>query len=191
MSEAHSPKPFRVEGDTLFIEGTPKETKEAFFEEMEKRVKIVGEDEFRKVVKVKGSVAHFVATVFFGPEGKRLQDVVILVNKDRCILDGEDYTDLIPIFVRHEIAELWIYAKKGYSLFPHPESMGEEEQRNAAHRLALREHYRYAFEKGKADRFLEFFERATGRQVEADEEEKEAYQKAKAWFERKSQAKKG
>lgn len=113
-----------------------------------------------------------------------VENPAIYVNKGAFILDDEDFSDLIPITVRHEIAEFWTYVKTGYSFSPAPPYIGIGSRVAFAHGLALREEYFFAFELGKAERYLDFVKRLSDQKNIRDNEM--AYKIAKSRFERKS-----
>lgn len=51
---------------------------------------------------------------------QKLTDFKIIINKPSFNIDGEDFSDLIPIVIEHEAYELWYSCKKGYSpIEPH------------------------------------------------------------------------
>lgn len=64
------------------------------------------------------SAVNFSGVVFRIPEGKRVRDAKIFVNLDDFVVDGENFSDHIEISIMHEAAEMYIYAKLGYSLLP-------------------------------------------------------------------------
>jgi hypothetical protein len=56
-----------------------------------------------------------------------LEDFAIVINKQSFIIDGENFSDLIPLVVEHEIAELWFMCKGGYlPIDPHSLAIIEE-----------------------------------------------------------------
>lgn len=148
--------------DYVLLLGGPSESaRKSFYQIMENRVQIVDDPEeysqlIRKMVPTKSTGAHVYAKVHVVPEAKVVAESKIYVNKADFVVNGEDYTDLIPVVIRHEVAELYIYAKRGYSMTPIPSSMSPEDPRKIAHGLAVREQMRYAKEIGKAERFMEF-----------------------------------
>lgn len=150
------------QNDYVLLLGNPSESaRKSFYQVMENRVQIVDDpDEYnqliRKMVPTKSTGAHVYAKVYVHPEAKVVAESKIYVNKADFILNGEDYTDIIPVVVRHEVAELYVYAKRGYSMTPIPVSMSPEDPRKIAHGLAVREQIRYAKEIGKIDRYMEY-----------------------------------
>lgn len=87
----------------------------------------------------------------------------ISVNKD---LFGEEHADLIPYAVEHEIYEIWLWAKRGYT----PQN-GE-----TRHLLARRREYEMAMRDGKAEKLLDFDKRVNPTIIS---ELEYAYQKAR------------
>ena len=165
--------------------GEPAISREAFFQMMEKRVQILDADSFTKLAVPEPVIGYFSADFRSQPTGKLIKDIAIYINKDDFLLDGQDYTDLISVVSRHEIFEMWIYAKHGWSLVPTPKSLREDE-RTIAHSLALIEEYRYAFKIGKADRFLEFVKKFSRMKLPKNaetriiQEHEDVYRKVKA-----------
>ncbi len=155
-----------TELETIIVEGPPAQTKAEFFKVMESRVQVLSEAEFREKVGPTPSFAHFESAVSFTRKNKRVDDAEIYINKDDFMIGQENYTDLIPIAVRHEIAELWVSAKTGYSLVPLPKWLSLDRKEAIAHGIALREEFKYAFETEQADRYLDFVKRwAESRQL--------------------------
>lgn len=178
----------------IVIVGKPSETKEQFFAKVGKIVVIAeNEDEYGK----KGGQRPW-ATLSYdeisdNPSGgKEIKNLKIVINKSAFIIGEEDYTDLIQIAIHHELSELWFLAKTGYSLDrPNLPEWLSKKKRNSAHLLALREEYKLAFQKGKAERLLEFIKKSVTKsgyssykQTEIIHEHEEAYQVAKERFNR-------
>jgi hypothetical protein len=194
MTEDNVDSPVRVEGNKVFVEDVPSKAKTEFYRVMEGRVNVLDREQYEEKVGQKSPHAHFVAVIFQIPEGKRANDSIIYVNRDDFIVGGEDFTDLIPISVRHEVSELWTYAKTGYSLSPPPKHIGHEGREAIGHGAALREEYAHAFELGKADRYLGFIKKWAQSRVSDSrdrnriiEENEDAYQRAKSRFERRKE----
>lgn len=136
----------------ILITGVPdRATREAFYEEAAiSTVHYLNDEEFKKQAWPDDwHLAMFHRSHLKKP-GNSLVKATISVNVDEFHLDGEDYTDLIPIVVRHEVAKIYFYAKNGYSLY---NPRGRD---GGAHCLALREEWRYAVELGKVERYWEF-----------------------------------
>ena len=68
------------------------------------------------------------------------------------MINGQDYTDLMPIVLRHEMEEIWAYLESDYNPDPKSEKMTSD----LAHNLALRKEYEYAFEIGESYRYAQF-----------------------------------
>ena len=82
-------------------------------------------------------------------------DNTIYINKD--LLEG--YSDgIVQCIVRHELAEIWSYAKKGKSLVEELENSRIDRvlARSIAHRFARMEEIKYAFENGFDTELFEF-----------------------------------
>lgn len=101
-------------------------------------------------------LGYFCSGVVNTDRGKVLINPSIFINPSGFVLGNTDYSDLRDIFVRHEIYELWLYAKNGWST----QSLSKQEDPNhpthVSHNLALREQYRYAFRTGREKRLLNF-----------------------------------
>lgn len=153
--------------DYVLLLGDPSESaRKSFYQVMENRVQVVDDPEeynqlIRKMVPTKSTGAHVYAKVYVVPEAKVVAESKIYVNKADFVVNGEDYTDLIPVVVRHEVAELYIYAKRGYSFTPTPSSIHPDNVRKMAHGLALREQMRYAKKMGKIERFMEYVRKSS------------------------------
>lgn len=102
----------------LIHKGEPKRTKEEFFRLMEQRVQRLDETSYREKAGADNHFGHVYGVVASVPEGKVIQDPTIYLNEADFHVDGEDFTDVIPVVVRHEAFELWTYAKNGWSLAP-------------------------------------------------------------------------
>ena len=145
-----------VDGSKIIIFGTPAETKEEFFELMKARVEFMSEADFREIAGDTGEIGNFSARISCYVEGKILDKARIIVNKDSFILAGEDYSDLMPIAIHHEISELWMNAKRGFSPLPIKERNSEATRRGLSHGYALRQEYAFAYSQDKHERYLEF-----------------------------------
>ncbi|MCX6735788.1 MAG: hypothetical protein NTZ13_01770 [Candidatus Parcubacteria bacterium] len=150
-----------MENANIFIEKERPmlENKELFYEVMGQRVQRLRGNSYTEMAGENSSMAHFGGVVCKVPEGKLIKDAVIYVNEDDFFVKGEDFTDIIPVVLRHEMFELWTYVKNGWSLSPAPKRIGNENRVSVAHGLALREEYRYAVEIGKAERYLEYIKK--------------------------------
>lgn len=90
----------------------------------------------------------------------------ISVNKDAFYLNGEDYTDLIPYAVEHEIYEIWLFTKKGLRV----------QNSKMRHLLARRRQFEMAHKDWKIDRLMDFYKKINNT---IDTELEYAYRKAK------------
>lgn len=178
--------------------------RQEFFREMDSVTHIVDNDTFQQVSLERypdeaKSVAWFQFSYLQDNGKTHLTGADIYINKDEFYLDGEDYTDLIPYIERHEKFELWMFVKEGISVKLNPDNPGEaKHSRETAHRLALRDQYRYAFLHGKADRLLEFdlkshekyfreIAKIPEKEIEMHlQKRRDAYNKAKDEFDRKN-----
>ena len=88
----------------------------------------------------------------------------IAINENAFTINGEDYTDLIPYSIEHEIYEAWLTLDKGWRL-----NLKER------HLLARRKQYEIAMRDGKAERLLEFHNKNN---IALKDEYEYAYQKA-------------
>lgn len=150
----------------LIRKGEPTRTKEEFFRLMEQRVQKLDEPSYREKAGGFSNLGSFHGFVVLKDGRKILRDPTIYINSEDYLVNGEDFTDIIPITVRHEAFEMWTYVKNGWSLAPPPSHIGETGARGVAHGLAMRETYRYAKEIGKIERWLEFVKKW----VEANQE---------------------
>ena len=184
MSDITSVENVHIEGNKLYIpEGDPEKSKEQFFRLMEQRAKILDGDTYKRTAGKNNAFGHFGLHTKIISTEKSLTNAYIIINRDDFMLNGEDYTDLIPLTIRHESYEMWIYAKRGWSLFPTPAKLEESNVVNFAHNLALREEYRYAFELGKGERLLEFMKKWTSQHnfgKDVLKKDIEAFQKAQS-----------
>jgi len=78
---------------------------------------------------------------------------------------GEEYKDLIPYAIEHEIYEAWIGVKRGMS----PKEI------NTGHLLARRRQFRMAMTDGKAEKLLKFYKQVN---LDTEDELQQAYDKA-------------
>jgi hypothetical protein len=72
-----------------------------------------------------------------------LDDFAIVINRPSFIIDGEDFSDLIPLVIEHEIMELWFMCKKGFLPID-------------THSLAIIEETKMAVKIGKEERRVRF-----------------------------------
>jgi len=141
------------------VEGTPKESRESFYELTKSRVKLVSQEEHLKFEKdIFGHDWKWSSAVYVidksdetteEQQERWLKALDISVNKDFFVQGGEDYSDLIPYAVEHEIYESWMWTKKGY----------QPKNSRINHLLARRRQFEMAMKDGKAERLLEFYKR--------------------------------
>ena len=67
------------------------------------------------------------------------------------VLDGEDYRDLIPIVVEHEITEAWVDIMRNKE---RGKRWNNRTGRGDSHRIALLSEFALAHELGLADRYM-------------------------------------
>jgi hypothetical protein len=147
-----------------FVEGPMAEAKAAFYELAKSQVKYVSEAEIKAVVHAEGGrsiwrraprdVAIFIMNTKERPgldgddtDYKWIESLDILVNKDALSIQGEDFSDIAPFIIEHEIFEGWLSAKKG---------TGPDLSVDQKHRLARRREAAMAVEHGKAERLLKY-----------------------------------
>ncbi|KKT69957.1 MAG: hypothetical protein UW66_C0056G0005 [Candidatus Moranbacteria bacterium GW2011_GWF1_44_4] len=113
--------------------------------------------------------------------GKEIKDARIFLCEEHFMLGDEDYTDCIPFIIRHEIAEMWIIAKAGWSTL-NSKRMSRDERDKMAHEFALLQEFEYAFKLGKAARLLEFIKKISS--SESDERGRNPYLESKGVYEK-------
>lgn len=178
--------------ETINIAGVKKTDRAEFYQTLRDRVQIVDDSQFAQFFPPdqQGAFALFEGKLLHTQQGKELVDSSIVVNKDDFHIGDEDYSDLIPIVVEHEITELWLHSKPGYSLNPPPTNMDPQWVHMYGHVLATRREWEFAVEEGKGERYLEFLKRyAKDRQmpyeVEFIHECEYSLDRAKKAFQRK------
>ncbi len=107
------------------IESPPKEARASFYEFAKNKIEYLTGEEIVKWDRDRGgypepehpSVALYSISPHYYEEGgsleKWIDSLEIAVNKDAFRIKGEDYSDLMPFVVEHEIYEVWLRAKKG------------------------------------------------------------------------------
>ena len=147
--------------EAITITGVTKGDREQFYQALRDRVQIVDDNQFSQYFPSdeQGAFALFEGKISHTKQGKELVDSTIVVNKDDFRVNNQDYSDLIPIVVKHEITELWMHSKPGYSLNPPPTNMDAEWVHMYGHALATRKEWEYAVEQGKGERYLEFLKK--------------------------------
>ncbi len=154
------------------IEGISTEAKQSFYDMVRSRVHMRDWDEHMGHEKLTSLTQDSPCAFFLlGTEdvniGEDLQRWVsvadVAVNIDYFTYyagehtQPEDFTDLIPFVIEHEIYEMWLIAKKGMK----PTNTDD------IHMLARRKESEMAAEQGKLDRLVEFYKK-TGK-VKLDE----------------------
>ena len=144
------PKPYK-------IEGAPKEAKERFYEMAKSRIVYLTKDEMIKFGEQATGEDESSTTGLYvrlsrkevvdGNIDKWIDGLQIAINKDAFQIDGQDFSDLIPYAVEHELYELWVKSKKGVSV----------QKTEKAHLLARRKQAEMALRDGKLDRMIEFY----------------------------------
>ena len=178
----------KVEGNLVEINGFDSKTKEEFYSKMERFIRILPEEEYWKTINSGGGLATYNVTIKFlhnrnEPKiiGKGLEDITIAVNKDR--FKGLEQT-VMQAAIRHELAELWLLGKAGFSaadLASHG-TVTAGQAVAIAHRYARREEFDYAFEHGFGELSLEMHRKREAPDL-ADSEK--AYREALANFQKK------
>jgi hypothetical protein len=171
------------------IEGTMEEAKASLYELAKSRVKIMNDQEYSEWVKEFGSweSKHFgyspAVAIVWPKKGEKIGDKIektithleIAVNKDKFLIDGDDYSDIIPFVIEHELSEAWLVAKKGLG-------DGSEEKENgfkkyvAKHRLSVRKEFLLAEQLGLGEKLFEWHMKVY---PEGKEECQEAWKNAK------------
>jgi len=140
------------------VEGLPTEQKKSFYEMAKERVRIVGAEEHASFEQDMYGLSQYPAAVYIVSNRKdviegKVENFVdaldINVNKDFFFVDKEDYTDLIPYAVEHEVYEAWLWSKRGH----------QPSNSTTRHLLARIKEVECAFKDGKAERMLEFYKR--------------------------------
>lgn len=148
------------------IEGTMKEAKDSLYELARERVRLMNGQEYSDWLKKFGDwaverVGHSPAVVAVWPRkgeqnGNKVKGITHLeigVNKDKFQIDGEDYLDILPFAIEHEIYEAWLISKKGLG-----EESGEKEgdfkKYTAKHRLAVRREFFVAEQQGLGEKLF-------------------------------------
>ncbi len=85
---------------------------------------------------------------------KYITNLEIAIDISKFSIDGENYEDLIPFIIEHEITEVWIRAKRGFLEEREEEFTQEMRERN--HQLALRREFLLAEQAGKAEKLFKW-----------------------------------
>lgn len=145
-------------GRLHYLEGTVREQQESLYELARSRLQIVSQEEHLEFA-AKAYVGLPLAlapltlvrhTAIPTAEGEKrwVSILAISINRDFYRIGTDDYTDLIPYGVEHELCEAWLHVKPG------PPIDGDSRHLLAA----LREFY-LAAKDGKAEKLLEFYRR--------------------------------
>ena len=146
-----SPKVPALE-DPHVIDRNFKEAKSQFWEFAKSRVKLVSQEDHEAFHKEYCPENEVPTDAIFAlqkgisknsddPE-KAVLGLEINVNRD---FYGEEYADLIPYAIEHEIYEAWLHSKRGYN------------PTKKEHSLARRHQIRMAMKDGKAERLVKFY----------------------------------
>jgi hypothetical protein len=79
---------------------------------------------------------------------KTTRDFVIIINRQSFIINNQDFSDLIPLVIEHEIMELWYDLKEGFPPL-------------SSHSLAITEETKLAVKLDKAERLFKFHDLIT------------------------------
>ena len=158
-----------IVGDTVRIRGFGAQTKKEFFEKTSSLVSIVPEDEYWELLKNAsvsgGGWATYVTRIneLYGDEhpvvvAKELNSLLIVVNKDRFI--GKEKT-LMQAVIKHELAELWILGKLGFSIWSLKVNgkLSLDKAIKISHNYARREEIAYAIRNGFGEELIEHMRR--------------------------------
>lgn len=173
--------PVKVEKNIVEIEGVDRNTREEFFDVMRDRV--VEMDSYNgKAYSMLGDSCMLFSAGITTLNGKTsiLCDPTICIQNDLLTIDGEDYSDIKDILLRHELIELWYIAKPGYSFMYEIREVPGRFESQTAHRLALREQFRFAKSRGSLEKTKLFQDKQISKLAEEAripklEEQQEAY----------------
>lgn len=140
------------------IEGTMKEAKKSFYELAKSKVKYLSWDEIKKWHKETSNRDEYVTTASYilnyktnvteeGDFEKWISNLEIVVNKDVFVINREDFSDIMPFILKHDIYEAWLSAKKGSA---------SSFDVNKKHLLARRREFLLAAEQSLEDKLFEF-----------------------------------
>ena len=145
-----------VEGTSVSIGESGQVVSDEFYQAMDKTVKVVDTAEYWSKFPDDCNIAVWGANITRTSQGDgRVDNAAVYINKD--LLEG--YSDgIVQCIVRHELAEIWSYAKKGKSLVEELENSRIDRvlARSIAHRFARMEEIKYAFENGFDTELFEF-----------------------------------
>jgi hypothetical protein len=86
-------------------------------------------------------------------QGRFLENQEILINLDGFSISGEDYADMLPYVIRHEIEEGWLKTKKG--CLEIKTCKQEVRTRTIRHTISERRTFLMAERDGKGERLFE------------------------------------
>lgn len=141
--------------------------RDEFFQMMENSVTICDGNQFKRIQQLDGLESPSpirIAVRYSTGLDNRVEIIsgLINVNKDAFMIGREDYSDMIPMLIRHEVIEEWIKIK------------GLARDRSVAHCVARRGEWQLAFELGEEARFSEFVDKFAGKIID-DEAGKENF----------------
>lgn len=170
------------------VEGTMKEAKTSLYELAKNRVRFLSDQEFSAWCREFGpwgeeAVKSPAVMVVWPRGGKEVEGKIekvithleIVINKEKFQIDGEDYSDIIPFAIEHELYETWLKVKKGLG-------DGSDDKNNgfqnyiAKHKLSLRREFLLAEQAGLGEKIFKFH---TKLRPEDKEDCLEALKKAK------------
>lgn len=141
------------------IEGKMKEARRCFYELAQDKVKYLNSQQIAEWKKnITGEEGYITSASYIinynttetedGDFDKWINNLEIVINTDVFKINGEDYSDLIPIFLEHDIYEAWLTAKK---------RAGSKLDLKKKHLLARRQELRLAEELGLSDKLEKWF----------------------------------
>ncbi len=152
--------------DSIRINGFDAKTQEEFYRQMKRFVRILPEDDYNDALEEKGFWGGGVASAhaYFDrktdPNGSvifsEINAILIVINQDKY--KGTENT-LMQAAIRHELAELWVYGKMGFSLLTpmkKADIFESEKIADLAHHYARQEEFKYAIEHGFGEQELAF-----------------------------------
>lgn len=146
-----APKIWEDKEGHLYIDGNPSEVKESVLDWLKGRVIYLSQGQYEEKFGNR-RLANFKGRSGKGENGRVIKQAEIYINRDAFFINGQDYSDLIPIVLRHELEEIWTYLEADYD----PDRKSEKMSMDSAHNLALRKEYEFAFGIGKANRYAQF-----------------------------------
>ena len=140
------------------------EAKEKFYELAKAQTRHVGNDGMREWLEsafiqfadknVKMEEINAVAVIAHNYDGwtpddteKWIRSLEIVINDSAFTINGEDFSDVMPFIVEHEVYEMWLTAKRG---------AGRGLTQNQRHSLARRREYIMAVGQGRGEHLLDY-----------------------------------